>query len=122
MDTIKHMIHEREACFAEAEVLKERLKVAKAEGHDMKSAIIMSLMKGLSNNRNYGGRVINVSKDQMVKLAYEMYEVVKDFLEGIIHMNWQGPNSKLAIIGGLMINCDGDGTDMFLPLMFELRS
>jgi len=58
----------------------------------------------------------------MVKLAYEMYEVVKDFLEGIIHMNWQGPNSKLAMIGGIMINCDKDGTDMFLPLMFELRS
>jgi hypothetical protein len=33
-----------------------------------------------------------------------------------------GPNSKLALIGGIMINCDGDGTDMFLPIDFELRT
>lgn len=37
-------------------------------------------------------------------------------------MNWQGPNSKLALLGGIMINCDGDKTDKFLPLKFELRS
>jgi len=33
-----------------------------------------------------------------------------------------GPNSKLALFGGIMINCDGDGTDRFLPLKFEIRS
>lgn len=58
----------------------------------------------------------------MAKLAYVMYEIVHEFLEGILHMNWQGPNSKLALLGGIMINCDDDGTDMFLPLMFEVRS
>ena len=31
-----------------------------------------------------------------------------------------GENSKLALIGGIMINCDGDGTDMFLPISFEV--
>ena len=79
-------------------------------------------MQGISANRSYGGNTINVSKDPMAKLSYEMYEVVKQFLEGIIHLNWQGPNSKLAVIGGIMVNCDDDGTDMFVPLMFELRS
>ena len=33
-----------------------------------------------------------------------------------------GPNSKLALIGGIMINCVGEKTDMFLPLQFEIRS
>ena len=33
-----------------------------------------------------------------------------------------GPNSKLALIGGLMINCVGKKTDMFLPLRFEVRT
>lgn len=33
-----------------------------------------------------------------------------------------GPDSKLALIGGIMINCDGDKTDKFLPLSFELRT
>ena len=33
-----------------------------------------------------------------------------------------GPDSKLALVGGIMINCDGDGTDMFLPRDFEIRS
>ena len=29
---------------------------------------------------------------------------------------------KLAIIGGIMINCDGVGTDRFMPLKFEIRT
>jgi len=33
-----------------------------------------------------------------------------------------GPNSKLALIGGIMINCAGHKTDMFLPLKFEIRN
>ena len=40
----------------------------------------------------------------------------------MIHTNFGGQNSKLALIGGIMINCDGDGTDMFLPLKFEIKS
>ena len=33
-----------------------------------------------------------------------------------------GPNSKLAIVGGIMINCEGEKTDMFLPLQFDVRT
>jgi hypothetical protein len=30
--------------------------------------------------------------------------------------------SKLAIIGGIKINMEGEGTDLFLPLKFEIRT
>lgn len=58
----------------------------------------------------------------MAALSYKMYDILYAFLNNIVNLNWQGPNSKLAIIGGIMINCEGDKTDMFLPLMFETRS
>ena len=51
-----------------------------------------------------------------------MFELQNKFLEDIIHLNWQGPNSKLALLGGIMINCDGEKTDKFLPLKFEIRT
>ena len=58
----------------------------------------------------------------MTRLAYEMYLLVKSFVKEILNNKWMGPNSKLGILGGIMINCDGeDGTcSMFLPLMFEV--
>ena len=37
-------------------------------------------------------------------------------------MNWASGKGNLAIIGGIMVNCDGVGTDRFLPLKFELRT
>jgi hypothetical protein len=43
-------------------------------------------------------------------------------MEDIMNYSWMGPDSTLALIGGIMINCDGEGTDMFLPLSFEIRS
>lgn len=36
--------------------------------------------------------------------------------------NWMTKRSKLCLFGGIMINCDGPGTDRFLPLKLELRS
>jgi hypothetical protein len=38
-----------------------------------------------------------------------------------VNLNFGGPNSKLVLLGGIMINCDGEGTDKFLPLKFEVR-
>jgi len=40
----------------------------------------------------------------------------------MIDLNWASDTGKLALIGGIMINCDGNRTDMFLPLKFEVRS
>ena len=51
-----------------------------------------------------------------------MYDIVKEYMEKVLSYNWMGPDSKLALIGGIMINCDGDGTDMFQPMHFEIRS
>tara|TARA_B110000285_G_C14928459_1_gene516193 strand:+ start:624 stop:905 length:282 start_codon:yes stop_codon:yes gene_type:complete len=65
---------------------------------------------------------ISKSQNEMAALSYKMYDLILEFLNSIIHLNWQGPNSKLAIVGGIMINCEGDKTDMFLPLMFETKT
>ena len=62
------------------------------------------------------------SKNEQVALAYKMYEILEEFLESIIHTNWMSGRGSLAIVGGIMINCDGVGTDRFLPLKFELRT
>jgi hypothetical protein len=51
-----------------------------------------------------------------------MYEIIYEFLNDIIHQNWQGPNSKLVLLGGIMINGDGEGSDRFLPLKLEERT
>ena len=37
-------------------------------------------------------------------------------------MKWMSEKSSLAICGGIMINCDGDCNDRFLPLKFEIRT
>jgi hypothetical protein len=50
-----------------------------------------------------------------------MYDIILKYIEDIINLNWQTENSKLALIGGIMINCEGNKTDMFLPLKFEVR-
>ena len=58
----------------------------------------------------------------MSTLAYKMYEIIDTFMEEIIDMKWANPKGKLALFGGIMINCDGQRTDMFLPLKFEVVS
>jgi len=58
----------------------------------------------------------------MAALSYVMYDIIEKFLNDVIHVDWQkSPIQKLAIVGGIMINCDGDKTDCFLPLKFEIR-
>ena len=49
-----------------------------------------------------------------------MYEIIEKFLNDIINDNWMSLKSKLCIIGGIMINCEGLGNDMFLPIKFEI--
>jgi hypothetical protein len=61
-------------------------------------------------------------KNVQAGIVYKMYELIKEYLEDIFNYNWMGEDSKLALLGGIMINCDGEGTDMFLPLHFEIRT
>ena len=65
---------------------------------------------------------VSLAKDLQAGIVYKMYDLVKEMIEQILHYNWMGTDSKLALLGGIMINCDGDGTDMFLPMSFEIRS
>ena len=64
---------------------------------------------------------IKGTENEMATLSFKMFEIIEDYLEDILHLDWQGPNSKLALIGGIMVNCGGEGTDRFLPLKFEIR-
>ena len=63
------------------------------------------------------------SENDQAALAYKMFEIIEDYLEKIIDMDWCHCNhSKLAILGGIMLNCEESGTDRFVPLKFELRT
>ena len=54
-------------------------------------------------------------------LSFAMYHVIRLYLEQILNTNWMGSNSKLVILGGIMINRSEIGADVFQPLSFELR-
>lgn len=61
-------------------------------------------------------------ENEMAFLPYKMYDIIEQYLEEMVDLNWASNSGKLALIGGIMINCDGNRTDMFLPLKFEVRS
>ena len=63
-----------------------------------------------------------MAENEQAALVYKMYDILEKYIEDIIHLKWMSPKSKLAIFGGIMINCDNEGTDRFLPLKFELRA
>jgi len=65
---------------------------------------------------------IKGQENEMAILAYKMYDIIESYLEEIINLGFCGPNSKLALIGGIMINCDGNKSDVFLPLKFEVKT
>ena len=56
---------------------------------------------------------------RQAKLAHETYELVKRVLNDIMDSGWMGPDSKLILLGGLMINIDGSDQDYFEPLEFS---
>jgi len=61
-------------------------------------------------------------ENDQVALVFKMYEIISNFIDDVTNLNFGGPKSKLAIIGGITINCDGEGNDLFLPMKFELRT
>jgi len=58
----------------------------------------------------------------MTQLTYEMFHIIEDFIEKILNSSWMSEKSQLCLIGGVMINCDNDACDMFMPLKFEVRA
>jgi len=46
-------------------------------------------------------------KAQMANLAYEQYMIVEKQINAIIDTKWMGEDSKLILLGGIMVNMDG---------------
>ena len=65
---------------------------------------------------------IEGAENEQVALVFKMFDIIYDYMNDIVNTSFGGNNSKLAILGGIMLNCDGDGNDMFLPLKFEVRT
>ena len=66
---------------------------------------------------------IHNSENEQVALAYKMYDIIEEYLKNVVTKDWmKSPKSKLAIVGGIMINCDEDKSDRFLPLRFEVQT
>jgi len=60
---------------------------------------------------------------QMEELARETFNVVKQVLYDIIgtdHSKWMKKKGKLMLLGGIMLNMDGEGNDMFAPQSFTV--
>jgi hypothetical protein len=55
----------------------------------------------------------------MAALAFETYNMVEEMLFETIDRQWMAAESKLVLLGGIMLNIDGDAPDMFIPLRFE---
>ena len=62
------------------------------------------------------------SGNEMTQLTYEMYHILDDFLTEILNKDWMSGKSQLCLIGGIMINCDSNASDLFLPLKFEVHT
>lgn len=59
--------------------------------------------------------------NEMTELTYQMFHIVDEFVKDIVNSNWMTEKSQLCLVGGIMINCDDNAPDMFLPLKFEVQ-
>ncbi len=55
----------------------------------------------------------------MAELAYSMYQITHRYVNGIIE---EIPNVKISVIGGIQLNVSQPCGDMFVPMMFEVRT
>ena len=62
--------------------------------------------------------------EKMSSLAYEMFDIAQAYALEIVNGEWMGKGlhekSAWAWLGGITINVDGAGSDMFLPLTFGI--
>jgi hypothetical protein len=59
-------------------------------------------------------KTIVKAADENAALVYTMYGIIKEFVEEVIDLEWQNTKIiELAIIGGIMINTEGNKTDVF---------
>jgi len=61
------------------------------------------------------------ANEKMAALSYETYKIAEEYLHKIIGTKWmKSKASKFFILGGIMINTDGDSSDLFVPLSFDM--
>jgi hypothetical protein len=54
-------------------------------------------------------------------LANVTYDVVENYLFDIMTTDWMTVDSKLILVGGIMVNVDGDDAhDHFMPKRFNV--
>ena len=65
---------------------------------------------------------ISAQENEQVALVYQMYRIIEEYLENVMHTKWRTDKGSLTIFGGIMINAEGEGMDRFLPLKLEVRT
>ena len=61
---------------------------------------------------------IDQAEEPMAELAYAMYSITRNYIDGIIE---EIPNVKISVIGGIQLNVRQPCGDLFAPMMFEVR-
>jgi len=56
----------------------------------------------------------------MAQLTKETFKIIDEYLEDIIDYKWMGRKSRLILLGGLILNIDGE-RPFFVPMKFEAR-
>jgi len=70
-----------------------------------------------------GLNAIKDNNQRMASLTYEMWAMVEEYMNDIANTDWMNnAHSKMFTLGGVMINTDGDMTDLFLPLRFGYKT
>ena len=66
---------------------------------------------------------ITDDNQRMTSLTYEMWAMVEEYMNDIASIEWMNnQHSKMFTLGGVMINTDGEMTDLFLPLRFGYKT
>jgi hypothetical protein len=65
---------------------------------------------------------VSKDKEPMLILVKKYYDIIEKEIEKIINLHFGDKNSKLILLGGIIINTpDTDMNDYFLPYRFEIR-
>merc|ERR1711871_63945 len=76
------------------------------------------LMTGIANELES----IKKSADPMVELTNVMYELAEKQILDMVSMDgWSGPDSKLALLGGVVVNMPKPYEDFFVPMHFTVQ-
>ena len=104
-------------------VASEALEALKLNPNDITSGMLdhqMGIVKQLLSP-SLSDIIHDDPNRENANLSFAMYHVIRLYLEQTLNTNWMGPNSKLVILGGIILNRSEIGADVFQPLSFELR-